>query len=143
MSNRTKPDWEDKFIEFLSRNPSVALAARGANIHRTTAYSYRRQSKEFAQRWAKAKAEAVELLEAQAWSRAEKQSDTLMIFLLKANKPDKYQERKTIIHEFNHKELAQLKQLKAVLDKHGQSAGELFQDLINEYAALERHVDDQ
>lgn len=132
MSNRNKPDWEDKFITLLSANPSVALAARGSGISRTTVYNYRKQSVEFAQRWRKAKAEALELLEAEAWQRARKQSDTLMIFLLKAHKPNKYQDRLRILHDFNSAEIKTLRQIKDLLDKYDQPASDVFNDLLNE-----------
>lgn len=135
MGNRQKPEWEDKFIALLGSSCNVALAAKGANISRKTAYQYRKQSVEFGQRWKEAKAEAVELLEAEAWQRARKQSDTLMIFLLKAHKPSKYQERMRVLHEFNNKEIAQLKQIKALLDRYETPASQLFQDLLDELAS--------
>ncbi len=87
-----KEVWEDNFIELLSNTCNVTLSARGVGLSRNKVYRRRKQSKRFAQRWAQAKAEAVELLEAEAWKRARSTSDTLMIFLLKANKPKKYRE---------------------------------------------------
>ena len=46
----------------------------------------------FAKRWELAVEEAVEVLEAMARQRAMKSSDLLLIFLLKALKPDVYRE---------------------------------------------------
>lgn len=143
MGKRQKPAWEDNFIRLLGQMCNVTLAAKGAGIDRTTAYQYRRNSTEFAKRWKEAKAEALELLEAQAWKRAQTTSDTLMIFLLKANKPRKYQDRLRVLHEFSTQEQEQLRQIKALLDKHQTPASQLFQDLIHELAKDAEHVTDR
>lgn len=143
MSKRQKPAWEDTFIRLLGQTCNVSLSAKGAGITRSQAYQYRGQSVEFAKRWRDAKAEAIELLEAQAWKRAQTTSDTLMIFLLKAHKPSKYQERMRVLHEFSSKEQEQLRQIKALLDKHQTPASQLFQDLINELAKDAEHVTDR
>jgi hypothetical protein len=87
-----KEGWEDNFIDLLSQTCNVSLAAHGAGVSRDLVYRRRKKSKTFKRRWDAAKAEAVELLEAEAWARARKTSDTLMIFLLKAHKPKKYRE---------------------------------------------------
>lgn len=91
--NPAKPKWHAVFLELLTGSCSVTVAARGAGIDRTTAYLHYRNNKEFARQWDDAKEAAVEILEAEAWNRARKKSDTLMIFLLKAHKPEKYRER--------------------------------------------------
>jgi hypothetical protein len=85
--------WHAKFLEILGTTCNVTLAARGAGINRWTAYEHRKLLSDFAAQWDDAKEAAIEILEAEAWQRARKQSDTLMIFLLKAHKPDKYRER--------------------------------------------------
>jgi len=91
-----KEDWEDTFIELLATSCNVSLSARGANISRDHVYKRRKKSAKFRKRWNAAKAEAIELLEAEAWARTRKTSDTLMIFLLKAHKPRKYRETQHI-----------------------------------------------
>lgn len=85
--------WHGKFIEILSSTCNVTLAAKGAGIDRTSAYDHYKRLPDFAAAWDDAKEAAVEILEAEAWSRARKQSDTLIIFLLKAHKPEKYREK--------------------------------------------------
>lgn len=85
--------WHTRFLEILGTTCNITLAARGAGIDRVTAYNHYKALPEFASAWEDAKEAAVEILEAEAWQRARKQSDTLMIFLLKAHKPDKYRER--------------------------------------------------
>lgn len=101
MAAREIPKWEDKFIDLLISSGSVSLAARGSGVSRATVYNYRKSSAQFAARWDEALDEGLELLEAEAWSRARKQSDTLLIFLLKANRPDKYQDRFKIAMDVN------------------------------------------
>lgn len=85
-----------QFIDLLSKTCNVTLSAKGAGISRITAYEWRNTNAEFAALWNDALQQAIELLEAEAWQRARKQSDTLMIFLLKAHKPEKYREQFTV-----------------------------------------------
>lgn len=90
--SRLDTSWHARFLEILGSTCNVTLAARGAGIIRNTAYVHYKALPEFAAAWDDAKEAAIEILEAEAWQRARKQSDTLMIFLLKAHKPDKYRE---------------------------------------------------
>ena len=85
--------WHARFLELLGTTCNVTLSARGAGIIPNTAYEHRKAFPEFATAWDEAKEQAIEILEAEAWQRARKQSDVLMIFLLKAHKPDKYREQ--------------------------------------------------
>lgn len=85
--------WHAKFLEILGTTCNVTLAARGAGVSRFTVYEHYREQPDFAAQWDDAKEAAVEILEAEAWQRARKVSDTLIIFLLKAHKPAKYRER--------------------------------------------------
>lgn len=85
--------WHARFLEILGTTCNVTLAARGAGTKRPTAYEHYRTYPDFAAQWDDAKVAAVEILEAEAWQRARKVSDTLIIFLLKAHKPAMYRER--------------------------------------------------
>jgi hypothetical protein len=85
--------WHPRFLEFLASTCNVTLACRAAGVDRTVAYDHKREMPDFAAAWEDAKEAAIEILEGEAWQRARKQSDTLMIFLLKAHKPEKYRER--------------------------------------------------
>ncbi len=87
-----KKGWEVRFLAILRDSCNVRLACHGAGITRQCAYKRRGKSPAFAAAWAEAEDESVELLEAKARSRAMEQSDTLMIFLLKAHRPKKYRE---------------------------------------------------
>ncbi len=85
--------WHPRFLHLLRHSCSVTTAAIGAGVNRTTVYRHRDALPEFAEALRDEKEAAVEILEAEAWNRARKQSDTLMIFLLKAHKPAMYRER--------------------------------------------------
>lgn len=108
-------DWPIRFLEALADYGNVSAACRLAKVSRDTAYRHRNTDVDFATAWEAAAALGVESLEDEARRRAYKgvrkpvyqkgelvgyvqeYSDTLMIFLLKAHKPEKYRER----HEFS------------------------------------------
>ncbi|OJU90986.1 MAG: terminase [Burkholderiales bacterium 66-5] len=93
---------------------SVTRACRAVGISRQTAYEWRSNSPEFAKAWEVAKAQGMDALEDEATRRAfegfdkpvtfqgevrdtvREYSDTLLIFLLKGGKPEKYRERAEI-----------------------------------------------
>jgi hypothetical protein len=80
------------FLENLRKFGSVYFACRQANIARSTAYDARNSDADFARAWESAKEDALDLLEASAHKRAHNASDTLIIFLLKAGRPEKYRD---------------------------------------------------
>lgn len=86
------PPWRARFLELLSEHGNVTLAASGASINRLTAYRERAKDATFAQQWELALELGADALEDAARSRALLTSDTLMIFLLKAHRPEKYRE---------------------------------------------------
>lgn len=110
-----KGDWRKRFLAAMSKMPNVTKACIAARITTGRAYQVYRDDNEFKKAWDEAALEGVERLEAEAWRRANNgvskgvwmrgpkgkplkvetvkaYSDTLMIFLLKAHKPDKYHE---------------------------------------------------
>jgi len=88
-----KPDpWRKVFIETLRNTGNVRVSAAAANVTRKAAYKTRDVFPEFAAEWEEAVEEAIEHLEDVARQRAEESSDTLLIFLLKAHRPEKYRE---------------------------------------------------
>lgn len=111
-----KPGWQDIFLATLAEMPNIRRACQRAGISRGHAYLTRDQDPEFAKRWRSALKDSLELLEEEAWRRAQlgtakpvfqqgelvghvqEFSDTLMIFLLKAHKPKKYREVKQLMH---------------------------------------------
>lgn len=110
LNPNLKKDWRDIFIDALSTSGVVSTACKVAGIHHSTAYDERRRNEAFAASWDTALVGAVEGMEQEAWRRAvqgndepvfqrgeqigmvRKYSDTLLIFLLKANKPEKYRD---------------------------------------------------
>lgn len=102
---------KDKFIVALAETGNVTVAAQALGIGRRTIYDHTREDKEFAGRMDEAVQEAADRLEGEARRRAmegidepvyqsgklvgrvRKYSDTLLIFLLKGARPDKYRER--------------------------------------------------
>lgn len=106
-----RPVWESAFLAALANTGNVRAACQAAKIGRTTVYKHREVSPAFDVAWQVAIDEAVEVLEAEALRRAVhgtrepvyykgkivgqvlKYSDVLLIFLMKAARPDKYRER--------------------------------------------------
>lgn len=84
--------WHAPFLERLRELGVITYAVRGLNISRKTAYNHREQFPEFAAAWDDALEEATERLEIECTMRARDYSDLLLIFLLKAHKPEKYRE---------------------------------------------------
>lgn len=105
-----KPAWREVFLEKFAERANVSAACRVAGVARNTVYEERKSDPVFAKQFQAARAEAVERLEEEAWRRAhdgtekpvyqqgtlvghiQEYSDTMLIFLLKANKPKKYRD---------------------------------------------------
>jgi hypothetical protein len=108
---RWTPEAKAKFLATLSRLGNVTLAAEACGLSRSRAYDLREEDADFAAVWDAAEAEAADRLEAEAWRRAvegvdepvffkdeqigvvKKYSDTLLVTLLTAHKPEKYAKR--------------------------------------------------
>jgi hypothetical protein len=104
----TKKEPKEVFLEVLAKTGIVGEAAKAAGFNRRTAYRYRLEDPEFASDWDDAVEQAVDMLEKEAWRRASQgvlkpifqggdqvgevreYSDTLLIFLLKGNRPRKF-----------------------------------------------------
>lgn len=110
MTHKVTRKKKETFLRVLTESGNVSEAARQAGISRKHAY-HLRDDEEFAVAWDEAVDTGIDYLEAEARRRAytgvaepvfyqgvecgtvQKYSDTLMIFLLKANRPDKYKDR--------------------------------------------------
>lgn len=108
-------DWKPIFLQELARTGNVSTAAKKAKIGRRTAYGARLSDEVFAEAWKECLDIAVELLEEEARRRAaegcdrpvyqggklvgkvREYSDVLLIFLLKAHRPDKYRENSRVV----------------------------------------------
>ena len=100
------------FIEALRATGNVTRAAQYARRSRNQAYHVRRHSEDFAAQWDEALGEGIDLLEAEARRRAftgidkpvyykgevvgsiTKYSDRLLMFLLRAHRPQKFPRRR-------------------------------------------------
>lgn len=105
------PTWREDFLRALAETPIVTDAAMEAGVPRYIVYGEREKNPAFAEAWDKAKAWGLDALEDEAFARAMKGweevtyvgrkvtkrvnrvSDTLMIFLLKGNRPEKYRDQ--------------------------------------------------
>src|SRR5882724_12960480 len=84
-----RPDWAARFLEVFAATGNVRLAAGAAGVSRAAPYKRARRSQRFAQRWATAREEAIDTLEAEARRRALTGSDALLMFLLRAHRPER------------------------------------------------------
>ena len=85
-------EWRPAFIAALRNSGNVRASCHAADVSRETVYNHREASAEFRAAWDSALEDAIDVLEATARQRAQASSDTLLIFLLKAHRPEKYRE---------------------------------------------------
>ncbi len=95
----TPKKWHEPFLAALMQHGNVSRAARAAKISRMQLYRERAAAPDFAKAWRDAQQIGLDSLEDVANTRARKDSDTLLIFLLKAHRPEKY--RETTRHELS------------------------------------------
>lgn len=110
-------DWDrEAFLGAFEYSKMVSEACRMVGIHRSTAYLERERNKEFATAWDEIDKRVTEELEAEAFRRAvvgvprkvvsagqsfgteQQYSDSLLQFLLKARRPEKYRDRVDVAH---------------------------------------------
>jgi hypothetical protein len=107
---------QEAFCAALRQRGNVQDACEATGIARRTAYQWRSDDTDFAAAWDEALDEAADRMEREAFRRAvegtnepvyhqgqevgavRKYSDTLLIFLLKAARPEKYRERTETRH---------------------------------------------
>ena len=84
---------KENFLEAHKLGMSVVKAALMAGVERRTVYRWRDKDPEFARAWREAREGLVEDLEMEAYRRAFKGNDRLLVFLLKSYKPVTYNQR--------------------------------------------------
>jgi hypothetical protein len=106
---KKEPKWWPAFLDALSRTGNVFLSSKQARISRRQVYTCRERSEKFRKLWDDALEDAADLLEGEARRRAfgvdkpiyykgkkvdviKEYSDTLVIFLLKAIRPEKFRD---------------------------------------------------
>jgi hypothetical protein len=87
-----RPSWIPTFLETIRKTGNVRLAAHAAGVDRSTPYQRARRDQAFAEAWAAAEQDAIDTLEAEARRRALATSDTLLMFLLRAHRPERYRD---------------------------------------------------
>jgi hypothetical protein len=89
-----------RFLQRFAQCGTITHAARYAGVSRPTIYAWRREEDgEFAKAFDDAQEMACDALEVEARKRAVNgHSDTLLIFLLKGARPEKYKDRAVIDH---------------------------------------------
>lgn len=112
MANITKLTAKKKeaFLELIRSTANISKACRAMNVSRFAVYEHKKNDEEFSKAWDEAYEEAVDSLEQEARRRAvegtdepvfyqgevvghiRRYSDTLLIFLLKGARPEKYRE---------------------------------------------------
>lgn len=88
--------WEKAFLAALEECGSVTEACTAAEISRVAVYEHRRADTAFAEKWEQALEAGADTLEDEARRRAmagvSKGSDTLLMFLLKGLRPQRWRE---------------------------------------------------
>lgn len=108
--------WKPAFLQALGEHGMVTAACKSVGVGRTTAYDARHADEAFATAWADIEELTTERMEAEAYRRAvegvesdiffkgevvgtEREfSDTLLVFLLKARRPEVYRENIKVQH---------------------------------------------
>jgi hypothetical protein len=97
MANRTKrtPEKRRRVLDAISQGLTIAEAARAAGMARNTVSEWRADDPVFAREFEEAYAAGTDVWEQEARRRAFDQSDVLLIFMLKARDPARFN-RKTL-----------------------------------------------
>ena len=87
-----------EFLDTYAKTGSITEAAKAAKISLATHYRWLEIDPAYRKAFEAAQQQAVDLLEGEAFRRALAGSDELLIFLLRAWRPDRYRERSTVEH---------------------------------------------
>lgn len=108
--------WRSNFLKAFEKTGVVSYACKAAKVSRQTVYQERQRNEEFALAWADIELRTTEAMEREAIRRAAEGvdkpvfqggkevgtvrefSDTLLIFMLKARRPDVYRDRVDVNH---------------------------------------------
>jgi hypothetical protein len=97
-SSANKVDTKKKALDGYVETGTVTGACRVARISRTTFYEWLKKDPKFAKQYEHAKEQVGDLLEEEALKRAYGGDHTLIIFLLKGLKPEKYGDKQALEH---------------------------------------------
>lgn len=93
-------EWIELFLTEFRECGIVRRAAKVAEVSRSVVYDRLETDEAFRQVYNEAKEDSIERLEDRARDRAERDSDTLLIFLLKSLRPEVYRENHKVEHHF-------------------------------------------
>jgi hypothetical protein len=111
-----KPEQWDAWLAAFEREGTVSAACAATGIARSTVYDHRAADSEFAARWRELEDATTDRMEREAYRRAvegtdrpivyqgvvtdtvKEYSDTLLIFMLKARRPERYRENVRVEH---------------------------------------------
>lgn len=112
-SQKIPDNWKALFVAALAKSPNITAACQRAKVSRSWAYAQRTDDPEFAAAWDEALEMALDKAVGEAYrrgvegvitkikytpdgskvvERTREYSDTLLMFLLKAHRPEKYKE---------------------------------------------------
>ena len=112
--NILTPQKKAEFLDHFKTSGNVTVSARAVGMSRQAVYIWINDDPDFAANFENAKEEALDIMEAECRRRAEmgilrpvfhqgavcgeirEYSDTLMIFFLKGNRPEKYKDRQEV-----------------------------------------------
>jgi hypothetical protein len=97
-ASKLTPKRRQVILDTLSQGLSIKAACEAARIARYTYYEWREQHPDFAKDCDDAIEQGTDVLEDIARKRAEDSSDTLLIFLLKARRSEKYRDTTRLEH---------------------------------------------
>lgn len=104
MRQKRTAENQDRFLAMVREVPVIKSACEAADVPRTTVYRWL-DNEAFAERFTEAREVAVESLEKLAWDWARgagklKPNTALLIFLLKAGRPEVYRDRVAIMNPY-------------------------------------------
>lgn len=81
-----------RFLDALEEGKSFTAARKAAGLTTRELEAWKDQDADFAQDWRDAEQAGTDMLEDAAVRRGKRQSDALLMFMLKARRPEKYRE---------------------------------------------------
>jgi hypothetical protein len=119
---KRRPDWRKRFLEIVAATGNVSLATSAVQISRSTPYVRAQRDPAFAVAWTEAEEQAKDVLEAEARRRGLTGSDPLLMFLLRALRPERYRDTLDVRVEFR-------KEAERVAAKLGRPVEEVIEDV--------------
>ena len=98
QKGKSRQDWTVKFLQVIARQGNITKACKMVGIGRRTFYDRRDTDLSFRVQLQEAFETATDVLDAEARKRALRDSDKLLLFLLRAHRPEIYGARIDLEH---------------------------------------------